>query len=150
MLTALFLYGNRHWHGECDVALNKWVQRPWGSVANTLCALCGLSGILLSLPLRRVPLICFVGEHSMVFFVMHYPLLYFYRMGLMVCHVSIRGHWLHAVLLLTLTFALCTLSVRSVERVPWLSGRWKKKVEKVESYLVPLHHEHSETAQPRL
>lgn len=131
LLFVLFLYGNRHWHGECDMALNKWVQRPWGSVLNTACAVCGLSGLLLSLPLRRVPVIGFVGEHSMVFFVMHYPVIYLYYMGLAVCHVGVRGHWGHAVGMLATVFVACALLVPGIERVPWLSGRWAKKVEEL-------------------
>ena len=127
LLVVLFLYGNHHWHGECDMALNKWVQRPWGAVVNTVCAVCGLSGILLSLPLRRVPLLGFVGEHSMVFFVMHYPVLYLYRMGLMVAHVSIRGQWSHVGILLVIIFILCSALVPRIEKLPWLSGRFPKK-----------------------
>ena len=126
LLVVLFVYGNRHWHGEFDISRNNWIQRPWGCMLNSVCAVCGLSGVLLSLPLRRVPLLCFVGEHSMVFFVMHYPLIYLYRMGLSVCHVSIIGQWLHAGAMLVLIFLLCSLSVRGIERIPWLSGRYKK------------------------
>ncbi|MBQ8050311.1 MAG: acyltransferase [Bacteroidaceae bacterium] len=126
-LVVLFLYGNHHWHGECDMALNKWVQRPWGSVLNTTCAVCGLSGLLLSLPLRRVPWLGFVGEHSMVFFVMHYPLIFLYRMGLQVAHVSVCGQWAHGVGMLVLIFLVCGLLVPRIEKVPWLSGRFPKK-----------------------
>ena len=126
-LVLLFLYGNRHWHGECDMALNKWVQRPWGSVMNTVCTVCGLSGILLALPMRRVPILGFIGEHSMVFFVMHYPIIYLYRMGFLVCHVNVQGQWNHAAALLLLIFVLCAITVSSIEKVPWLSGRWPKK-----------------------
>ena len=125
VLVVIFLYGNRHWHGEYDMALNKWVQRPWGSLSNSVCAICGLSGLLLSLPLRRVLLLGFIGEHSMVFFVGHYPLIFLYRMGLSVAGTFIRGQWLHAEILLLLIFVLCALAVRSVEKVPWLSGRYK-------------------------
>ena len=126
LLVVLFLYGNRHWHGEYDMSLNKWVQRPWGTVLNSVCVLCGLSGLLLSLPLRRVPLLGFIGEHSMVFFVGHYPLIFLYRMGMSVAGINIRRQWFHAEILLFLIFVLCALSVRSIEKVPWLSGRWKK------------------------
>jgi len=75
--------------------------------------------------LRRVPILGFIGEHSMVFFVMHYPLLYLYRMGLSVCHVSMLGQWKHVAILLAIVFPVCYLLVKSMEKVPWLSGRYK-------------------------
>ncbi len=124
LLVVAFVFGNRNWHGEYDMALNKWVQRPWGAVVNTVCALCGLSGVLLSIPMRRIPVLGFIGEHSMVFFVMHYPMLMLYRMGLSLFHVGILRQWLHVGILLTLVFALCFLLVPRIERVPWLSGRF--------------------------
>ena len=126
LLVIIFIYGNRHWHGEYDMALNKWVQRPWGAVANSVCVLCGLSGVLLSIPMRRVPLLGFIGEHSMVFFVMHYPLIYLYRMGLMVAGISIRGQWFHVWLMLALVFPICLALVSYFEKIGWLSGRWRK------------------------
>ncbi|MBP5513288.1 MAG: acyltransferase [Bacteroidaceae bacterium] len=126
LLVMVFLYGNRHWHGEYDMALNKWVQRPWGAVVNSVCVLCGLSGVLLSLPMRRVPLLGFIGEHSMVFFVMHYPLIYLYRMGMMVAGVNIRGQWFHVCLMLALVFPICLALVSYFEKIGWLSGRWRK------------------------
>ena len=126
LLVAVFIYGNHHWHGEYDMSLNKWVQRPWGEVVNSVCAICGLSGVLLSLPLRRIPLLGFIGEHSMVFFVMHYPLIYLYRMALQVNHINIRHQWMHVYILIGIIFVVCGATVRYIERVPWLSGRYKK------------------------
>lgn len=126
LMIVLFLYGNRHWHGEFDMALNKWIQNPWGALTNSVFAVCGLSGVLLSLPMRRVPLLGFIGEHSMVFFVMHYPIIYLYRFGLAVMHVSIQGQWLHVGILLSIVFVVCFALVQSIEKVPLLSGRWKK------------------------
>lgn len=127
LMVGLFLYGNIHWHGQYDMALNKWVQRPWGAVANSVCALCGFSGVLLSLPLRRVPILGFIGEHSMVYFVGHYPLIFLYRMGLLVASVSVLKQWFHVGMMMILIFVICTISVRGVEKVPWLSGRFPKK-----------------------
>lgn len=126
LLVLVFVYGNRYWHGEYDMALNKWVQRPWGAISNSVCILCGLSGVLLSIPMRRVPLLGFIGEHSMVFFVMHYPLIYLYRMGMMVAGVNIRGQWLHVGLILALVFPICLALVSYFEKIGWLSGRWRK------------------------
>lgn len=127
-LVALFIYGNRHWHGEYDMSLNLWVQRPWGCMVNTVAALCGLSGILLtwkSMP--RIPGLCFVGQHSMVFFVMHYPLLFLYRFLAALAHGRIYHSWTHLSVMLLIIALTCTLLVPAIERVPWFSGRWPKR-----------------------
>lgn len=126
-LVLFFVYGNRHWHGEYDMSLNKWVQRPWGAIANIVAALCGISGVLLSWRrLPRIPFLNFVGEHSMVFFVMHYPLIFLYHFTLRLCGHNMRHSWWHITVLAILIFTLCSLLVPYIERVPWLSGRWKK------------------------
>ena len=127
LLILLFLVGNRMYHGEYDMSLNKWVQRPWGAGINTVCALVGFSGLLLSLPQRRIPVINFIGEHSMVFFVLHYPLIHLYRLTHLSFGHGIRGHWDFAILLLLIIFSICTWLVPHIERIPWLSGRWKQK-----------------------
>jgi uncharacterized membrane protein len=78
------------------------------------------------LPTPRVPLINFIGEHSMVFFVMHNPIILSY---VHVC--KLLGHNISKsipdlIIILILSFTLCYVAVPFVERVPWLSGRWKK------------------------
>jgi len=126
-LTLLFAYGNRHWHGEYDMSLNQWVQRPWGCMINSVAALCGLSGILLSVKrLPRIPVVNFIGEHSMVFFVGHYPLIFLYRFISALCHHNIRHHWDDFYWMMLIIFTLCFLAVPLVERIPWMSGRWPK------------------------
>jgi len=135
---GIFFFELGHWWHRAQIRLsgrwfvgisllmvNKWIQNPWGALTNSVCAVCGLSGVLLSLPLRRVPLLGFIGEHSMVFFVMHYPIIYLYRFGLAVMHVSIQGQWLHVGILLSIVLVACFALVRSIEKVPLLSGRWK-------------------------
>lgn len=126
LLILLFIVCNRYYHGEYDMSLNKWVQRPWGAGLGTQCALVGISGFLLRLPQKRVPVVNYIGEHSMVYFVLHYPLIHLYRFVRMSFGHTIRGHWDDCILLTLLVLCLCTWLVPYIERVPWLSGRWKK------------------------
>ena len=126
-LTILFLANNHLHHGEYDMSLNKWVQHPDWCVWNTMCALCGLSGILLSLRSPRTPVLCHIGEHSMVFFVMHYPIIHIYTLGMRLMHITTRHQWHHAWIMLAIIFAICFVSIPLIERVPILSGRWNKE-----------------------
>jgi len=129
-LILLFAVGNRLWHGEYDMSLNKFVQNPWGAGLNTTFALCGISGLLLSLPIGRIPVVNYIGEHSMVYFVAHYPLIYFYRFTHQAFGRTIWGHWDEWITLSVFIMAICTFLVPHVEAVPWLSGRWKKTISK--------------------
>ena len=126
VFIAFFVYGNRHFHGEYDMSLNKWVQRPWGAGINVTFALCGISGLLMLLPQRRVPLIGFIGEHSMVFFVVHYPLIFLYKYIHLINHHSIRNY-ADMIFLLIFILTVCALLVPHIESVPWLSGRLRKR-----------------------
>lgn len=126
-MLALFTVGNLCWHGVYTMHSNLFTGNPWGAVINTVLVVCGLSGLFLSVRLPRVPLIGYIGEHSMVYFVLHFPLLYAYRNIALLNHISVRGSWADAVLMLTLVFVVCTLVVRWFERTPMLSGRWPKK-----------------------
>ena len=63
----------------------------------------------------------------MVFFVAHYPLLTFYQMLRSSFVRSLRGHWDDMIILTLLSFVFCFWIVPFVERVPWLSGRFKSK-----------------------
>ena len=67
VFIGLFIYFNIHYHGEYDMSLNQYVQRPVGAIVNSILALCGFAGILLSLPMKRVPFVNFIGEHKQLF-----------------------------------------------------------------------------------
>lgn len=127
-LILIFIVGNKMKHGEYDMSLNKFVQNPWGAGINTTCALCGISGLLLALPMKRIPVINYIGEHSMVFFVAHYPLIYFYIFTHRIYNRSIVHHWDEFITLTTFVLVICFFLVPFVEKVPILSGRFKKKV----------------------
>ena len=130
VLLLVFLFGNHYWHGEYDMSLNHWVHRPWGAVVNITCALCGISGILLMLPAFRVPFVAYIGEHSMVYFVLHYPILLYYAMVHGVAGRGMNKHWDDCILVFILIISICTWMVPYIEKVPWLSGRWPKTVNK--------------------
>jgi hypothetical protein len=89
-------------------------------------SLMGISGIFLTLPTPRVPFINYVGEHSMVYFVMHYPIVLSYAYASILLGHAFRKSIPDLIIILILAFTLCTIAVPFVERVPWLSGRWKK------------------------
>lgn len=127
LLIAEFVVGNRLWHGEYDMSLNKFVQHPWGAGINTLCALVGISGLLLALPMRRTPIVGYIGEHSMVYFVAHYPLIFLYAFTHTVFGHSVAHHWEDVILMMAFVLITCTWLVPYVEKVSWLSGRYKKK-----------------------
>lgn len=127
LLIAEFIYFNRHYHGEYDMSLNKWVHRPWGAAGNATCALVGISGLMLVIIKRRIPFVNYIGEHSMVFFVVHYPIIFIYRFSCIAFGHNIRHSWVDCVVLTAIILIACRLLVPYIERVTWLSGRIKKK-----------------------
>lgn len=137
LMVAAFVAGNHLWHGEYDMSLNNWVQRPLGAVGNSTLALCGLSGLLLAARTPRVPWLCFVGEHSMVYFVLHYPLLLCYTLIHASWRRAVWGHWDDFILVSVIVFCVCSWAVPFVERVPWLSGRYNDKARSAAPGLKP-------------
>ena len=127
VLLAMFAVSNVLWHGMYYMHSNLFTGNPWTAIINTVLVVCGLSGLLLSVRLPRVPLIGYIGEHSMVYFVLHFPVLYLYRNIALYNHISVRGSWADAVIMLAIVFVFCTLIVPYFERVPLLSGRWPRK-----------------------
>ena len=126
VLIAAFVVLNIVWHGEYVMSTNRFEGESLAAFFNTVIILLGLSGLLIKLPLGRVPVVNYVGQHSMVYFVAHYPLLQFYRFTHICFGHSIYGHWDDFIVLLVFVFGFCTWLVPYVEKVPWLSGRWKK------------------------
>lgn len=126
-LIMLFVVLNILFHGEYDMSSNHWEGNPVMMVVNTAVALCGISGVLLSSKMNRVPVINYIGQHSMVYFVAHYPMLIIYRFVRLSFKHSIYGKGDDTIILLIVTFCLCTWLVPYVESVPWLSGRFPKK-----------------------
>lgn len=127
ILLACFIYLNGSYSIDYTMSVNTWEGHPYIVLACITSALCGLSGILLSVRVPNIPVINYIGKHSMVFFVAHYPLLILYKMIRSANVKSIRNNWDDYTILLLLLFGVCFLLVPYVEKVPWLSGRWKKK-----------------------
>ena len=127
VLLGAFCVLNKYRHGEYDMSLNIYVMHPDGAVVNTVLALCGASGILLSLPQCRLPVFNYIGEHSMVFFVCHYPVLIAYKIVRRLFGHGIVHQWDDFIILSALVLVTCLWLVPKVESVPWLSGRWPRR-----------------------
>ncbi len=127
VLLAIFIYLNGIYGGEYTMVDNIWEGNTYIVIVNITLALCGLSGILLCIPVPRIPVINYIGEHSMVFFVAHYPIMMLYKMIRSANVRTLRGHWDDYTILILILFGVCFLLVPYVEKVPWMSGRFKKK-----------------------
>ncbi len=126
VLIIAFCVCNVFWHGEYVMSTNRFEGEPLAAFINTIIILLGLSGLFIKLPLGRVPVINYIGQHSMVYFVAHYPILQFYRFTHIVFGRSIYGRYDDFIILLIFVFCICSWFVPYVESVPWLSGRFKK------------------------
>lgn len=128
-LLECFVWLNLNYHGQYIMNANRFDgAAPPITIVAIVCVLCGLSGLLLSIPrLPRIPVLGYIGEHSMVFFVLHEPIILLYRCIRSANVRTLRGHWDDYAILLVFVFSLCFLLVWHVERVPLLSGRFKKK-----------------------
>lgn len=127
VMVGAFVVGNILCHGEYSMHSNLFTGHPLGAVVNTVLIVCGLSGLLLSLRLPRIPVINFIGQHSMVFFVLHFPIIFIYRNTARLMHTGMRGSLPDTLMMLLLAFGFCFLITPYFERIPWLSGRWPKK-----------------------
>lgn len=112
--------------GQYTMSANSFEGDPLMAIVCATLALCGLSGVLLSTHVRRVPWLCYIGEHSMVYFLLHYPMLYFYKFTHLCFGRSIYGHPDDTIVLVPIIFCVCSWLVPYVEQLPWLSGRWGK------------------------
>ena len=126
VFLLIFIYLNIKYGGKYTMSENLWEGNVWIITVNITLVLCGLSGLLISLRLPHIPVLNYIGQHSMVFFVVHYPLMILYKMIRSANVRTLRGHWDDYTLLILILFGVCFLLVPYVERVPWLSGRFKK------------------------
>lgn len=127
VLILSFVVGNILFHDAAyTMSSNKFDGDFLPVMFNTVCVLCGLSGLLISLDVKRVPVINYIGEHSMVFFVGHFPILFYYKYMHLAFGRSIYGRYDDILILLPAVLMICAWLVPSVEKYPILSGRWKK------------------------
>lgn len=124
-MLLTFVALNIIWHGEYTMSTNTFSGSFVPTLLNMVLAICGLAGLLSCINLPRIPVVCYIGEHSMVYFISHYPMLYYYKF----MHLSFgRSIWNKpddVLILIPAVFCICTLLVPLVERIPWLSGRWR-------------------------
>lgn len=124
-MILTFVALNIIWHGEYTMSTNTFSGSFVPTLLNMVLAICGLAGLLSCINLPRIPVVCYIGEHSMVYFISHYPMLYYYKF----MHLSFgRSIWNKpddVLILIPAVFCICTLLVPLVERIPWLSGRWR-------------------------
>lgn len=128
LLCIGFVLANIYLHGEYEMKTNRWVGPFWQVLLVTPLSLLGISGLFLSLPTPRIPILNYIGQHSMVFFVMHYPIILSYAYACILLGHDRKGSVQDLVICLIITFVLCFVAVPFVERVSWLSGRWKKSI----------------------
>ena len=124
ILFVGFVFANIHLNGAYEMKTNFWQGTFWEVLLIMPLSLLGISGIFLSLPTPRVPVVNYIGQHSMVFFVMHYPIVLSYAYASILLGHNFRKSIPELVVITAITFALCFVAVPFVERVPWLSGRW--------------------------
>ena len=123
VLAAAFILCNIYLHGEYEMRTNSFTGPFWQVMLNTVLALTGLSGILLTTHVRRIPGICYIGEHSMVYYIGHYPLIMLYVFLSVLLEHNIKRSVPDMMIMTLLVFAICTLLVPFIESVFWLSGK---------------------------
>ncbi len=127
VLIAVFIVLNSQFDIAHNMLDNRWDGDFLPLFSAIVCVICGLSGLLLSLRMPRIPLIGFIGEHSMVYFVCHMVILTFYNFVHSANTRSLRGHWEDYFILIFIIFTICSLLVPHVEKIPFLSGRYQKR-----------------------
>ncbi len=123
ILVVAFVCVNIYLHGEYEMKTNTFIGPFWRVMLNTMLALTGLSGILLTTHVRRIPGICYIGEHSMVYYIGHYPLVMCYVYISMLMEHNIKRSIPDMLVMTILVLVVCTLLVPYIERVFWLSGK---------------------------
>lgn len=127
VFTLAFIAINMQTDVSYIMSSNKWFGNPLILIPCLVLSLCGISGILLLVNIPRIPVLCYIGQHSMVFFVAHWPIMMFYKMIKSGYVRTTRGHVDDYVLMILLIFSICFWIVPYVEKVPWLSGRFNTK-----------------------
>lgn len=128
ILLAGFIVINFFDRGSYNMATNLWTEGTFAvTFTKTILSLCGLSGVFITIHIPAIPVLSYIGKHSMVYFVGHYPLIMFYKMAKSANVRTLSHHWDDWFILIVFIFIILTLLVPHVERIPWLSGKWPKK-----------------------
>lgn len=128
VLIVCFIVGNSFFHESAYTMSGNRFDGPFlPTMVNTVTILCGLSGLLITMQVPRIPLLNYIGEHSMVYFVGHFPILFYYKYMHLTFGRSIYGRYDHLLIILPAMFMICSWLVPYIEKFPVLSGRWPKK-----------------------
>lgn len=134
LMLIAFVIINFNDQGSYSMATNQWKDSTFAIIfIKTLLSLCGLSGVFITIQVPAIPVLSYIGKHSMVYFVGHYPLLIFYKMVKSANVRTLTHHWDDWFILIFFLFITLSLLVPYIERVPWLSGKWQKKTPAVTS-----------------
>jgi glycosyltransferase involved in cell wall biosynthesis len=140
ILVIAFVCMNIFLHGEYEMKTNTFTGPFWRVMLNTMLALTGLSGMLLTTNVRRIPGICYIGEHSMVYYIGHYPLIMLYVFIAILLGHNIKKSVPDMMIMTVLVFVICTILVPFIERVFWLSGKSPKPSVEGEKKRVYFYH----------
>lgn len=140
ILVIAFVCMNIYLHGEYEMKTNTFTGPFWRVMLNTMLALTGLSGMLLTTNVRRIPGICYIGEHSMVYYIGHYPLIMLYVFIAILLGHNIKKSVPDMMIMTVLVFVICTILVPFIERVFWLSGKSPKPSVEGEKKRVYFYH----------
>ena len=140
ILVIAFVCMNIFLHGEYEMKTNTFTGPFWRVMLNTMLALTGLSGMLLTTNVRRIPGICYIGEHSMVYYIGHYPLIMLYVFIAILLGYNIKKSVPDMMIMTVLVFVICTILVPFVESVFWLSGKSPKPSVEGEKKRVYFYH----------
>ena len=140
ILVIAFVCMNIFLHGEYEMKTNTFTGPFWRVMLNTMLALTGLSGMLLTTNARRIPGICYIGEHSMVYYIGHYPLIMLYVFIAILLGYNSKKSVPDMMIMTVLVFVICTILVPFVESVFWLSGKSPKPSVEGEKKRVYFYH----------
>ena len=140
ILVVAFVCMNIYLHGEYEMKTNTFTGPFWRVMLNTMLALTGLSGILLTTNVKRIPGICYIGEHSMVYYIGHYPLIMLYVFIATLLGHNIKKSVPDMMTMTALVFIICTILVPFIESVFWLSGKSPKPSVEGEKKRVYFYH----------
>ena len=105
-------------YGEYTMAENLWTGCAPASIANASLALCGLTGMLHSVITRPIPMLGFVGRHSMTFLVLPYPMITYYNFVHLIGKRTMTGHWNDFIAASLLTICLCSWLAKTTSAKP--------------------------------
>ncbi|MCR4920497.1 MAG: acyltransferase [Bacteroidaceae bacterium] len=125
-LLMLALLSNYFWHGEYAMGDNLWSGNPLTAILNASMTICGLMGILSKTITQRVPVLGYIGEHSLAFLVLPYPMIHYYNFVHLTGKRTMINHWNDFIVVTVVVVCLCA----------WLAkyeGIWELRIGKLKN-----------------